>query len=755
MRTSLLMNNCSLTAKRGIAKSAFLLLILFLLHGLLVGQDISVKSFQLLPDDLTARVDAVTNDNGQTCALVKMVTTERGFVFETDGLGMCKAVDESQAGEVWIWLSPGSRRLTIKHKALGVLRNYEYPVSIEGGNTYEMVLVTGRVHTYVEELNTANYLVLSVSPPEAMVKIDGSMVFLKDGCFSNRFSLGEHRLEVFCDLYYPVTKTFKIEPDNKTVMELSLAPNFGYIVVNTQPESGAAVYVNGRLAGETPYQSDKMAPGTYTVQVVKEMYKDAAQQVKVSDNQTASVTLSLSPNFAEPVFICNDGTAQIWVNGEQKGVGRWSGRLPVGPYRVEARKESHRPVVMQLDLVAGDNGTRTLDAPTPIQGKIDVSSTPFGADILLDGKKVGVTPEILNQVLEGKHELRISKAGYTPVTRTVIVEEGKTAEVSVSLSMDHEAANTPTLSPAPPVDAPKPSQAPAAPSSPSVSPKPSPTPTPTAPSVSQAPSSSSVSPRPSPTPAAPSASPTPSPTPTGVAESQKIPKTQEVTVKGVNFKMVAVTGGSFTMGCTTEQGGDCLSDETPAHRVTLKGFCIGETEVTQALWKAVMGSNPSHFKGDNLPVENVNWDEVQDFVKKLNQLTGRKFRLPTEAEWEYAARGGKQSRGYKHSGSDIIGEVAWYTDNSGGKTHPVKTKKANELGLYDMNGNVWELCNDWFGGYNIAAQTNPTGPAAGFYHVNRGGCWGVAARNCRITNRNNANPGSRSSNSGFRLVMEP
>ena len=190
-------------------------------------------------------------------------------------------------------------------------------------------------------------------------------------------------------------------------------------------------------------------------------------------------------------------------------------------------------------------------------------------------------------------------------------------------------------------------------------------------------------------------------------KSKYTPEILRFVVEGVSFDMVEVRGGTFRMGATSEQGSDADSDENPVHSVTLSGYYIGKTEVTQALWKAVMGSNPSEFKGDNLPVEYVFWYDCQEFIRKLNALTGQDFRLPTEAEWEFACRGGNNSRGYKYSGSDCIDDVAWYVDNSGSKTHPVATKLPNELGIYDMSGNVDEWCNDWYGYYSRGAQTNP------------------------------------------------
>ena len=226
------------------------------------------------------------------------------------------------------------------------------------------------------------------------------------------------------------------------------------------------------------------------------------------------------------------------------------------------------------------------------------------------------------------------------------------------------------------------------------------------------------------------------------------------TVNGVSFTMKPVAGGTFTMGATPEQGSDAYDDEKPIHQVTLSDYYIGETEVTQELWQAVMGNNPSKFKGSNHPVENVSWDDCQEFIKELNRITGKKFRLPTEAEWEYAARGGNKSKGYKYSGSNNLSDVAWYDGNSGSNTHAVKTKSPNELGIYDMSGNVWEWCNDRWGSYNSNAQTNPAGPSSGSRRVNRGGGWNGGARICRVSLRSRNAPGSRYDCLGLRLALD-
>lgn len=221
----------------------------------------------------------------------------------------------------------------------------------------------------------------------------------------------------------------------------------------------------------------------------------------------------------------------------------------------------------------------------------------------------------------------------------------------------------------------------------------------------------------------------------------------------VMFEMVRVEGGTFTMGATAEQASDAFSDELPTHKVTLSPFLIGKYEVSQTLWFAVMGENPSVNTGINLPVDNVTWNECQTFITKLNELTGKNFRLLTEAEWEYAARGGNKSKGYKYSGSNNLGDVAWYIDNSNNTSHAMGTKAPNELGIYDMTGNVMEWVSDWKGSYSSGAQTNPTGPDSGTYRVNRGGSYGNVERLSRITNRNSIDPNMSSKTMGLRLCL--
>lgn len=232
------------------------------------------------------------------------------------------------------------------------------------------------------------------------------------------------------------------------------------------------------------------------------------------------------------------------------------------------------------------------------------------------------------------------------------------------------------------------------------------------------------------------------------------PDCLEITVNGVSFKMIKVEGGTFKMGSNNGE-----EDEKPVHSVTLNGYYIGETEVTQALWETVMGSNPSYrdAKGYNKPVSDVSWNDCQEFISKLNQLTNRRFALPTEAQWEFAARGGNKSQGYEYSGSDNIDDVAWYHDNidfhNSPFFQPVGEKQANELGIYDMSGNVCEWCADWYGDYPSSSQTNPTGPLNGTARVARSGSWDFNAYGCRPTSRKRYSPDFGEYSNGLRLAM--
>ena len=418
--------------------------------------------------------------------------------------------------------------------------------------------------------------------------------------------------------------------------------------------------------------------GTYTYEVMAENYYPSEGRFTLNDrNTTHQETISLRPRFSM-VTLSVPSDAEIYVNGERKGVGSWQGPLNAGVYQVECRQQNHRSTQQSISVEENKPLSFTLQPPTPITGILSIISHPSNASISIDGKDYGTTPRNINDLLIGSHEIKLSKAGYTDQTQAVTVKEGEMSEVSITLS------NVPVLTDE---------------------------------------------------------------------------KTFTVTGHGktVTFKMKLVKAGTFQMGSKKGE-----KDEEPVHTVTLtKDYYMGETEVTQALWYAVMGQSPSsgdkweskNGLGDNYPAYNISYNDCKKFLTKLNKLTGEHFRMPTEAEWEYAAKGGQKSRGYEYAGSNRIDDVAWYGNNSGITTHSVKTKQANELGLYDMTGNVWEWCSDWYGGYSSSAQTNPTGAVSRSFRVNRGGSCGHDARRCRSSSRNGDLPSNRYFNMGFRFAL--
>ena len=244
------------------------------------------------------------------------------------------------------------------------------------------------------------------------------------------------------------------------------------------------------------------------------------------------------------------------------------------------------------------------------------------------------------------------------------------------------------------------------------------------------------------------------------------PVNRVFTVNHIPIKMVFVKGGDLQLGCIADQGDSCRERELPSHNVKLTDFYIGETEVTQAQWMAVMGSdnNPSYWKGNTLPVERVSWAECHRFVTRLNKYLAKElpegyhFALPSEAQWEYAARGGMKSAGMRYAGSNDLKQIAWFYDNSSQRTHDVRIKTANELGIFDMSGNVWEWCEDWYDEDFYAENTdwhNPMNNQETSYRVQRGGSWNYAASYSRCATRDRGSIHSRYEDCGFRVALVP
>ena len=780
-----------------------ILLVIFTLISLNAFSQLQVKegSFRYVPGGVIDNKEEYTDGNDLPMALIKISTEnipeqERmRLVFV--GNRATQIIKKPRTGSMWIYISADAATfIDIRHPDYGTYK-YMLPEELCDYCVYEMVL------QYVNDQPELGFLAISSEPTDADIYIDGKHYGKTNNVITD-LAVGAHELKLEKEGYASLTKSFvttkgetlklnetlqaisnqkvhlivKADQENatvyiddeplgtkeasklfmlgtshtwmikcnmyhtesgtvtlndRTVIDKKLRPNYGFLNISTTPEQDAKVFVDEEYVGLSPVKTDKLKSGTHTVRVMKDMYKMAEKSFTVNDGQTTNATLNMSANFVT-LTLTVDTDADIYVDDEYKGKGKWTGRLSDGSHIFEARKTNHKPSKKSVDLVLGENKTITLDAPTPINGEIEINTTPMGATIYIDGKSYGETPNYISDILIGEHELKLTKQGCAEIKKTIVIKEGEALTINetlqtgkeISISTDQSGdkiyidGNYIGTSPITYNLSYGSHEIKAEREGKTVS---------KAIDVVQSGGDSSV--------------------------KLAFIENQTFTVKGVSFTMIAVEGGTFKMGATSEQGGDADNDEKPVHNVTLSDYYIGETEVTQELWQAVMGKNPSNFKGNKKPVEQVSWNDCQEFIKKLNQLTGKNFRLPTEAEWEYAARGGNKSQGYKYSGSNTIDNVAWYTSNSGSQTHDVKTKQANELGIYDMSGNVYEWCQDRYDSnyYSSSPETNPTGPTSGSYRVLRGGRWNFNARFCRVSDRSYFNPDYRNFNSGFRLAL--
>lgn len=560
-----------------------------------------------------------------------------------------------------------ARTLTIKHPVLGVLRNYAYPISITSGSVYEMKLVHGVVDTTIREHQIlTEFVIINSEPSGADVYLNNEAVGKTP--FSADKPEGRYEWRVERHLYRAQAGVFDLKAGSKVRLTLTLQPDFGTLKLSSTPESGADIILDGiKLDKKTPYTFTELPNGEHSITLSHPWYETVTQKVIIEAEKTHEVSIVMKPIFGE-LTVNAQADEEVLINNELKGKGRWTGRLVPGVYQLELRKPSHKSAAMQITVKQGDKETIVL-TPTPIYGTLKVETTPMDAEIFLNGKTYGTTPQIIRELLIGTYDLEIKSAGYESIKKNIIIEESRAIELNETFS--------------------------------------------------------------------------------------KIKIIITKSVDELERNMIYIEGGTLTMGCTAEQGSSCSLNEKPAFQVSLADYHIGKYEVTQAQWKDVMGSNPSFFGNcDSCPVENVSWLDVQDFIRKLNKITGKKYRLPTEAEWEFAARGGGKSRSFKYSGGYNIDLVAWYNGNSLWKSHPVGQKQPNELGLFDMSGNVSEWCSDSY--YEYSTRVNPKFMLSLVEtdHIFRGGSWSCYSHLCRTSSRTRYGSSYRSNYLGFRLVRE-
>ena len=471
--------------------------------------------------------------------------------------------------------------------------------------------------------------------------------------------------------------------------------------------------LNTAVAQELKVKLFVLAPTDITAQTEgrKDLNGDACALVKISF--VGDVT-DVEGNVIKPLVKRNNETWAFMTQESRQMKVVTKDYLPLmvtfGDYGIE-KLQSNRTYVLTLAKPSGASETQQMQTLT-------IRYSPVAASVLVDNKFIKGSNGVAKTSLPiGQHSFVVACDGYESEEGTVKLKSSAPSNLQVTLSKEVASASQSSQTPLP--------QQPQ-----------------TQRPIEQVQTVASME------------SPSTSSASTNIVDSSESGSVITIPVKnGINIEMVKVEAGSFDMGATPEMENP-YDSEKPVHRVTLtNNYYIGKYEVTQALWQAVMGNNPSYFKGEDLPVEQVSWNDCQDFISKLNAMTGKRFRLPSEAEWEYAARGAKKSRGYQYSGSNTLGDVAWYYGNSGPKTHAVGTKQPNELGIYDMTGNVWEWCQDWFGSYSNSPQTNPIGAASGSGRVYRGGSWGNSAGFCRSSCHFYDTPGYRDCYLGLRLVL--
>ncbi len=410
-------------------KKLFSTIILTLIGTFVFSQSISVTSFRCLEEDLNARTSKVKDMNGELCALLILNTIEKGFEFSVCNIEKT----EQKIGEIWLFISPGSRFITIKHREFGTIRNYPFPQSIEGGKTYEMKLKTVRAIQPVLQEEVKQYLVISSPTPNAKIFINDE--FKGKNNAQAYLPIGvEHFYRIEAPLYHKKLGSVVLTEESKTTVTEELEPAFGYLNIVSSPENGAEIEINGELQSEkTPFKTQALASGTYTIQAFLPNYTSQPIQVEVEDGKTIDVNVPMIANFSIANIVCTDEDAEIYIDEEFKAVGKWSGVLSAGSHRLIARKGNNTHTE-NIEIVKGEDYSVTIPEIGVVSGKLNINSNPMDAEIYVDGKYYGTTPLLIPKMAVGTYKIELKKPGYNSVVRkNVVIKEDKTTDLNVEL----------------------------------------------------------------------------------------------------------------------------------------------------------------------------------------------------------------------------------------------------------------------------------------------------------------------------------
>ncbi|MFC2100888.1 SUMF1/EgtB/PvdO family nonheme iron enzyme, partial [Bacteroidota bacterium] len=605
-----------------------------------------------------------------------------------------------------------------------------------------------------KDINDNQCAIIKILTDLVGIKIDANLgiegnIIVKSGEYWAYVSPGEKRIQISKSGFIPLYYTIPVPIESQCVYVMVLTyqlkeepievNKLGFILIESVPE-GADVFIDGQSMGQvTPFQQ-AMNQGEYEFTLKKDLHNDYIGTFKVTSNETTILRPHLLPNFGiltvnslpeqgASITIDNKNINQLTPYSKEK--------IAPGKYTITLRKELYEPLNREFEVIDGDTITLNLEL-TPTFGEITITTNPK-ATIFIDNLEKA-TGSFSGRINKGSHLIEVRNDKFFNQQKSIEVIAGQKesydfilkpktgilsimtnppqadiyindkyydktprfindliiGEYEVKLSKEGFADKTIIVI---------------------------------------------------------------------IKENETTMINEQLQITEISnsktnesykdsIEMILVKGDTFQMG--NNEGYQI--DEAPMHTVNINNFFIGKYEVTQKLWREIMDNNPSYFSGcDSCPVENVSWENVQEFIQKLNIKTGLSYRLPTEAEWEYAARGGSQSNGSKYSGGNDPAKVAWYWENSDKKTHIVGTKIANELCVFDMSGNVWEWCNDWYdeGYYKKSPEKNPKGPTKGKYRILRGNSWYDNSKSLQVTNRNRDYPVIGDFSRGFRIARTP